>query len=70
MTAKKDDIKVGGMFNAYVKKGEFSKTLGGEEGTGNLAHFCPERAISVNELHIESETSIYKRAMFTFDKAL
>ena len=64
----KDGIKIGDTFNAYVKEGQFSKTLSGKEAAGRLSFACPEVAIKITNSVIESEKCKYARKMFKFEK--
>jgi hypothetical protein len=61
-----DDIKKGDVFVAVVKKSDFSKTLGGVEGSGK--RLPPMIATKVNGLAIETETHILDRTRFYFEK--
>lgn len=61
-------IKVGDMFNAYVKHSSESKTLLGEEGAGRLAFACPEIALKVSDIEIETQNYVYVSRRFTFVK--
>ncbi len=68
MTRRDDAIQAGDKFNAYVKKGPFSKRLDGTEGVGQLSICCPEKAISVDDSKITTKKCIYYRHMFYFEK--
>jgi len=61
-----EEIKKGDTFIAVIKKSEFSKTLGGQEGSGK--RLPPMIATRVNNLAIETETHILDRTRFYFEK--
>ena len=67
-----DDIGVGDCFNAYVRRGEFSKTLSGKELVGKLAIGCPCTATKVklweNAGMIETADRLFNRRFFRFEK--
>ena len=69
MTQKKDDIKVGNMFNARVRKSDLSKSVfGGFELAGKVAVLSPEKATVVTSTRIESQDSEYYRRYFSFER--
>ncbi len=71
MTHHHDGIAVGDMFDAFVQKGPGSKNVIGQELCDKgpkKAHFSPEIAIAITRLGIETETSTYSYANFTFRK--
>lgn len=64
----KDGIEVGDRFNAFVKKGNLSRTLGGGEAAGRLSSGCPCVCTKIANEKIESSDSIFDRRYFTFEK--
>ena len=61
-------IKVGDIFEARLKKGYFSKTLGGREVAGRLACFSPEEATKILTARIETKDNWYPRNIYKFEK--
>ena len=71
MTYPYDNVAVDDMFDAFVKKGTFSKNVIGKELCGKKPKkscFSPEIATEVNRWHVRTNERRYLRSQFTFRK--
>jgi hypothetical protein len=63
---REDKIKAGLKFYAIIRRGEHSKTLGGEEGAGQrLGPFAASR--DSTEKAVETGSRIFRLDRFTFE---
>ena len=60
-------IKVGDMFDAYVKESKHSKSIFGNELAGIRCYFSPEKATLVTRARVESKDNTYGKLYFSFE---
>ena len=60
-------IKVGDMFDAFVKASTHSKGIFGNELAGKRCYFSPEKATLVTRARVESKDNTYGKFYFSFE---
>ncbi len=61
-------IKVGDMFDAFVKASTHSKGIFGNELAGKRCYFSPEKATLVTRARVESKDNTYGKFYFSYER--